>query len=129
MLKDSISRFRLFSPVMVGGKETFVTKLPKDGDSSFFVSGDSSPHSREAIQPIPLDKAFFDRHPEVFQIVDGVYEHSGNSHIVTIDCNSMCSIDGEEFGYVYRHELIIILEDLFNHHILLPDIVAKAQTI
>ena len=128
MSKAMLSRYRLFSPVMVGGKEAYVTRLPKDGDDSYLVSGDSYCHSIDEIQPIPLDAAFFDRHSEVFQKVNGVYECSGNSHVVTVDGKSICSVDGKEYGYVYRHELINILDDICNNHVLLPDVEDRAQT-
>lgn len=128
MLKLKYKKYTVFSPVTVNGQEVFVTRLPKGGDDSFLVSGDSFCHPIEELQPIPLDKAFFERHPDIFKRVNDVYEHYGNSHVVTIDDNSMCLIDGKEYGYVYRHELINILDDLCNCHILLPDIEVNKQT-
>lgn len=125
MLKDQYTKYTVFSPVMVDGKEVFVTRLPKGGDDSFLVSGDSYCHPIEELRPILLDKAFFERHSDIFKKENNVYEHCGNSHVVTIDDNSMCSIDGKEYGYVYRHELINTLDDLCKCHILLPDIDVK----
>lgn len=123
-MKGQYSDYRLFSPVLVDGNENYITHIPnwEEGIDYYLVSGDTSCHPIDDLFPIPLDKGFYKRHSDLFRNVNGVFECSANSHVVSVDDSSFCCIDGEEYGHVYRHELINILSDVLRCHILLPDI-------
>lgn len=111
--KSFISSYRIGSPVRVHGEKTFITGTPVEGIASingYKVFKNSTNIPPEDITPIPLDEEFLSRHENLFFEEGSVYECNHNHHIVTVTPDGQCSIDGEYYGIIHRHELKAILE-------------------
>ena len=118
-----IAEYRVGSPVIVGGKNTIVKRLP-DGTGpidGYIVSGDALNHTKEELKPVPLNEDFFRRHNSIFKHELGMYTCVGNTHVLTINKNYNCTIDTKEYGIVNTHELLNIMKDICNISILIPD--------
>lgn len=127
--RNDVRAYHVQSHVRVHGRNTFITESPVDDASleGFKVYGNAYLLKAEELEPIPLDDSFFTRHASIFLKEGDVYECANKGTTVTVTGDCICSINGEPFGHVDKHELMRILMRCCGIHIGLYDDIPGAK--
>jgi hypothetical protein len=123
-LKSKAPEFRVGSPVIVNGNKTYVKSVPDNKGSidGYIVANDATIYAKTSLDPIPIEDSFFRRHSNIFQNNNGVYECQNKGHVISVDDQAFCLIDGVKYGQVKQHELVNILEEVYDIHLPVPDL-------
>ncbi len=123
-LKAKTTEYRVGSPVKVNGNRTYVKSVPdkKGTISGYQIANDATIYPKTSLAPIPIEDSFFQRHSDIFQNNNGVYECRNKGHVISVEPKSVCYIDRTEYGQVQQHELVNILEEVCEIHLSVPDL-------